>query len=154
MDAIGVEGNFKIKAAKVANVEATIKHHQRYILYNPAFIEQVNAETNNKWAAIFILAHEVAHHIEGHTLVDIRERPVVELQADQFAGYTLRRMGASLAQAQLAIHYIANAEPSKTHPGRETRLAAIQRGWERAQSQLASLATKSGNDGKTTGAPN
>src|SRR5678816_451518 len=35
MDAMGLESNFKIKVANVPNVEATIKHHERYILYNP-----------------------------------------------------------------------------------------------------------------------
>src|ERR1700686_5066245 len=66
MDALGMEGNFKIKVANVPNVEATIRHHERYILYNPEFVNKVNAVTGDKWASIFILAHEVGHHLEGH----------------------------------------------------------------------------------------
>src|ERR1700745_1297130 len=42
MDAMGLESNFRIKIANVPNVEAAIKHHERYILYNPEFITKVN----------------------------------------------------------------------------------------------------------------
>ncbi len=102
MNAVGLEGNFKIKVANVPNVEATVKHHERYILYNPEFVTQVNSVTKNKWASIFILAHEVGHHLEGHTIADIKSSPGIELQADQFAGFVLCKMGATLkAEAQM-----------------------------------------------------
>jgi hypothetical protein len=136
MDAIGIDANFKIKKANVPNVEATIKHHRRYILYNPEFINNVNAATMDKWACIFILAHEVGHHLEGHTLIDIKSRPAIELQADQFAGFALCKMGATLKQAQLAMYFIANIEGSKTHPARTDRLLAIKKGWEKANKQI------------------
>src|SRR6476646_10774778 len=45
MDALGLESKFKIKVANVPNVEATMKHHERYILYNPEFVKQVNEVT-------------------------------------------------------------------------------------------------------------
>jgi predicted metalloprotease len=35
---------------------------KRYILYNPEFVNKVNEVTKDKWASIFILAHEVGHH--------------------------------------------------------------------------------------------
>jgi hypothetical protein len=136
MDAVGLEGNFEIKAADVPNVEATIRHHRRYILYNPQFIKSVNATAKDKWACIFILAHEVGHHLEGHTLAEIKNRPAIELQADQFAGFTLCKMRATLEQAQLAMHFIANINGSKTHPARADRLLAIKKGWKKAEAQM------------------
>jgi hypothetical protein len=136
MDAIGIDANFKIKKANVPNVEATIRHHHRYILYNPDFIKNVNAATMDKWACIFILAHEVGHHLEGHTLIDVKSRPAIELQADLFAGFALCKMGASLKEAQLAMYFIANIEGSKTHPARADRLLAIKKGWEKANKQI------------------
>ena len=136
MDAIGIEGNFKIKVAHVPNVEAAIRHHERYILYNPEFVNNVNAVARDKWASIFILAHEVGHHLEGHTLADVKSRPDIELQADQFAGFALCKMGATLEQVQLAMHFIAEVEASKTHPGRADRLAAIEKGWDKAEAQM------------------
>ena len=137
MSAMGLESNFKIKEAHVPNVEAKIRHHDRYILYNPEFIKQVNEVTRNKWASIFILAHEVGHHLEGHTLLDISSRPSIELEADEFAGFVLNKMGASLKQSQLAMYYISNSEASKTHPARTDRLVAIEKGWDRADAQTA-----------------
>jgi hypothetical protein len=135
MDVIGLEPNFKIREANVPNVEADIRRHQRYILYNPEFIRQVNNATQDKWAAIFILAHEIGHHLNGHTTLGVNSRPEIELEADKFAGFALRRMGATLAQAQLAMHFIANNEASKTHPARMDRLAAIAKGWNKADAQ-------------------
>jgi hypothetical protein len=135
MDAMGLESNFKIKVANVPNVEATIKHHERYILYNPEFVNKVNEVTKDKWASIFILAHEVGHHLDGHTEAGLRSRPAIELEADQFAGFVLCKMGATLQQAQLAMYYISNMASSKTHPGRLDRLAAIENGWNKAQMQ-------------------
>ena len=138
MDVMGLESNFKIKVANVPNVEATMKHHERYILYNPEFVNKVNEATKDKWASIFILAHEVGHHLEGHTEAGLRSTPAIELDADQFAGFVLCKMGATLEQAQLAMYYISNVAPSKTHPGRFDRLAAIEKGWNKAQMQKGS----------------
>ena len=135
MDAMGLESKFKIKVANVPNVEATIKHHERYILYNPKFISQVNEATKNKWASIFILAHEVGHHVDGHTETGLRSCPAIELDADQFAGFVLCKMGATLQESQLAMYYISNMASSKTHPGRLDRLAAIEKGWNKAEMQ-------------------
>jgi hypothetical protein len=135
MNAMGLESDFKIKEAHVPNVEAKIRHHDRYILYNPEFIKQVNEVTRNKWASIFILAHEVGHHLEGHTLLDINSRPAIELEADEFAGFVLHKMGATLQQSQLAMYYIATSQGSKTHPARTERLGAIEKGWDKEDAQ-------------------
>jgi Zn-dependent peptidase ImmA (M78 family) len=142
MDVIGLEPNFKIKVASVPNVEADIRHHQRYILYNPEFIRQVNNATQDKWASIFILAHEIGHHLNGHTILGINSRPEIELEADQFAGFVLCKMGATLEQTQLAMHFIANREASKTHPARIDRLAAIAKGWNKAEAQIEGISFK------------
>ena len=142
MSVLGLKSDFKVKAANVPNVEADIRHHQRYILYNPEFIRQVNVATNDKWASIFILAHEIGHHLDGHTTLGVNSRPEIELEADQFAGFVLRKMGATLDEAQLAMHFIANREASKTHPGRMDRLEAIAKGWNRAEPQMQAVDNK------------
>jgi hypothetical protein len=141
MDAMGFDSRFKIKVADIPNVEATIKHHERYILYNPAFVKKVNEVTKDKWASIFILAHEVGHHLDGHTEAGLRSCPAIELEADQFAGFALCKMGATLQQSQLAMYYISNMASSKTHPGRPDRLAAIEKGWNKAQMQKESASS-------------
>ena len=139
MEVVGLEANFKIKKAKVPNVEAAIRHRQRYILYNEEFVGLVNKMAKDKWAAIFILAHEVGHHLNGHTVRGINSRPEIELEADQFAGFALCKMGATLEQAQLAMYILAGQFQSKTHPARVERLDAIELGWNKAEAQMKNL---------------
>jgi len=154
METVGLESNFKIKIANVPNVEANIRHHQRYILYNPEFVHQVNKATKDRWASIFILAHEIGHHLNGHTIIGTDSRPEIELEADQFAGFVLCKMGATLEQAQLAMHFIANIKASKTHPGRDDRLLAIEKGWDKAEIQIKGITFISKAASQTGAGPN
>jgi len=149
MDVLGLEPNFKIKIANVPNVEADIRHRQRYILYNPEFITQVNLAAKDKWPAIFILAHEIGHHLNGHTVSGTNSRPGIELEADEFGGFGLCKMGATFEQAQLAMHIISNLQASKTHPGREDRLAAIAKGWNKAEAQIKGITYRADRTSQT-----
>jgi hypothetical protein len=133
MKITGLHANFELKAAKVLNIEASISHKKRLILYNPAFIDWIGRATNDKWGVIALLAHEVGHHLNGHTLKKSGSAPAVELEADEFAGFVLRKMGATLRQAQEVMIYIAKTQASATHPGREQRMDAIEKGWKRAE---------------------
>lgn len=139
MQVVGLQPDFKIKEAKVSNIEAVISHHKRYIYYNPAFINWLNTATGGKWAAIALLAHEIGHHLNGHTLGKSSNRLQLETEADEFAGFILARLGASLEEAQLVMNYIAKSEKSKTHPARKDRIAAIASGWNRAHFQEATI---------------
>ena len=128
----GVQSNFELKEAKVLNLEATISHRKRYILYNPSYITQLNNISHTKWAAMVLIAHEVGHHLNGHTMSKSGSTPELELEADEFAGFVMYKLGATLSQSQEVMHYIANAETSSTHPGRNARLLAIAKGWNKA----------------------
>ena len=132
MSVVGLNANFELKEARVANIQASVWRRKRYILYNPAFINWITKETNDKWAAMALLAHEVGHHLNGHTIKKSGSRPGLELEADEFAGFVLRKLGASLQQAQEVMIYIASDEASKTHPARNSRMLAIQNGWSKA----------------------
>jgi hypothetical protein len=132
LDVIGLQPNFTMKIARVSNIEAVISHHKRYILYNPEFITGVNNATKDKWAFVLLLAHEIGHHLNGHTLKNVSNRLPLELEADEFAGFVLKKLGASLEEAQLVMNYIAGTEASATHPARVDRMLAIANGWKRA----------------------
>ena len=132
MNVTGLQPNFELKEADVLNIEASISHRKRYILYNPAFINWINDITKDKWAAMLLLAHEVGHHLNGHTIGKTGSTPELELEADQFAGFVLYKLGASLEQSQEVMKYIAGTEASKTHPARNSRMLAIQTGWNKA----------------------
>lgn len=130
---MGLVPRFEVKAADVANAAAVIRNKKRYILYNPDFMETVNGSTRSNWSEISILAHEIAHHLNNHTLENDGSRPDTELEADQFSGFILQKMGASLQQAKLAMQEIADDQPSATHPAKSTRMVAIALGWRNAR---------------------
>ena len=132
--ATGLQGKFELKEANVLNIEASVSHRKRYILYNPDFIGRINSLTRNKWAVMALLAHEIGHHLNGHTIRRGGSNHNVELEADEFAGFVLQKMGATLQQSQLVMHYIARPEGSKTHPSKNARLLAIEKGWFKSAS--------------------
>ena len=131
----GLEPNFVIRAANVPNAVASIQGKKRYVLYNQKFMMSVRDATNTDWGLTSILAHEIGHHLQGHTLVSGGSRPESELQADKYSGFVLQRMGATLDQAQAAMQ-LTNEKGSETHPGRNARLAAIVNGWRQAKDMV------------------
>jgi hypothetical protein len=136
MKVTGLHANFELKTSHVRNIEAIISHRKRYIVYNPDFIEKVNSATSEKWGTIALLAHEIGHHLNGHTLKKGGSKPAVELEADEFAGFVLYRLGATLQQSQEVMYHIAGRNASATHPGRLDRLDAIKKGWLKAKGDL------------------
>ena len=132
MRVTGLQQNFELKAADVMNIEASIQHKKRYILYNPEFISQLNQVSKNKWATTALLAHEVGHHLNGHTIRKGGSSKELELEADEFAGFILNKLGATLKQAQSVMLYVAKKEDSPTHPAQTKRMLAIAKGWNEA----------------------
>jgi hypothetical protein len=142
MNTVGLKPNFKVQAARIDNAAAVVYGGQRYILYNPSFIDNLVQRTGNKWAAVSVLAHEIGHHLDGHTVTSAGSQPQLELEADEFSGFVLRKMGASLADAQAAMRTIASDAATRTHPGRSDRLESIARGWNKVSgpSETTSIA--------------
>lgn len=128
----GLQSNFELKQANVRNIEASISHSKRFILYNPDYILHINNLTRNKWAVLVLLSHEVGHHLNGHTINKKGSTPHLELEADEFAGFVLYQLGASLNQAQEVMYHIASINTSDSHPARSARLLSIETGWNRA----------------------
>ena len=136
LETVGLKASFEVRKANVPNAAAVVYQGKRYILYNPSFIAAMNKAAGTRWAAIAVLAHEIGHHLSGHTLDGKGSVPAIELEADEFSGFALRKMGASLEESQIAMRIIANARATATHPGRNDRLMAIADGWKHADNQL------------------
>ena len=83
--------------SNINNAVAAVYKGQRYILYDRDFMNSLTAGSNQYWSNMFILAHEVGHHINGHSLdiilyasdiIDPKslvEKRKQELEADEFA---------------------------------------------------------------------
>lgn len=132
---LGLKPNFEIREANVPNAAAVILDSKHYILYNGEFMDQINTASGTYWAGISILAHEIGHHLNGHTLDSDGSRPNTELEADEFSGFVLNKMGASLKEAQAAMAVAASLKASHTHPAKRDRLHAIANGWVTANGQ-------------------
>lgn len=133
MKLTGLPANFEIRAASVDNACAVIKcddegNCNRYILYNQEFMEKVKDQTKTNFSELAILAHEIAHHLSGHTLENSGNSYDMELESDKFAGYILFKLGASIEETKKTYSTLSGAG-STTHPPRAARIAALKNGW-------------------------
>ncbi|MCO5731344.1 TPM domain-containing protein [Rhizobium sp. SSA_523] len=131
----GLPQNFTIMESDVPNAAAIIvlgedRIPRRVIAYSRAFMREVAQATGEDgWPGTSILAHEIGHHLSGHTLMPGGSQPPTELEADKFSGFVLFKMGASLPQARKAIATLIPLADGPTHPGQAKRLKALQAGW-------------------------
>ena len=157
MDYTGLPKNFVVSAGPVPNALAVIlldeqRVPRRVIAFNPDFISRVKAATGgDNWAPVSIMAHEIGHHLSGHTITEGHSRPEIELEADKFSGYVLYKMGAPLADSTKAIMAMGSPTEQPTHPARDRRAAAITQGWKEACRQSGSDRCASGSG--TSAAP-
>ena len=133
MKLTGLPPNFEIKSANVDNACAVVECDdkggcKRIIYYNQEFIEKMNDATNTDYTELAILAHEIGHHLSGHTIAEPKNRHEEELEADKFAGFILHQLGASIETAKNVFSY-SPEEGSQTHPPKAARIAAITNGW-------------------------
>jgi len=140
INVVGLKPRFELQPADIENAAAVVYNGKRYILYNERFLASINNAVHTDWGGVSILAHEIGHHLNGHTLNRGGSNPEEELEADEFSGFVLRKLGASLAEAQAAIDLLSDEETSRTHPGKRYRLAAISNGWQSADEQLLASA--------------
>lgn len=148
VEKIGLKPNFKIAAANVPNAVATTAGTHRVIYYNEVWIQKLKNDSKSDWSATFVLAHELAHHLNGHTLDKLGSRPPIELEADEFAGFILYKLGANLTETLAGIQLLPVAG-STTHPPRSAREQAAIVGWNKAKEQ--NTQTNTGEDVSETG---
>ena len=146
LSVIGASKRFVLQSCQnIPNAMAISWKGIRYIYYNQEFMKEINSSTNY-WSNMSILAHEVGHHINGHTtdalliMNDVVEPETLlqsrqmELEADEFAGFVLAKLGATLTEATEAIALISSDEDDtySTHPSKSKRIAAIKKGYNNA----------------------
>jgi tetratricopeptide (TPR) repeat protein len=142
LNAIGASKRFVLQpCSNINNAVATSYKGIRYILYDRDFMNSVNY--GNNWGNLFVLAHEVGHHINGHSLdlvlyaanavgqQTLAQSRQDELEADEFAGFILAKLGGPLSAANEVISsFSSNRDDTySTHPNTSKRLAAVKRGY-------------------------
>ena len=141
VNAFSLSKNFIVKSANCKNALATIEGKQRYILYNTTFLENFKKESNTRWAAYCVLAHEIGHHLNYHDfeVIDPKKRKIMELEADKFAGGVLFILGATLEDSKAGIDILQNKEGNDTHPPASARAEAIASGWKNSQTHYKKI---------------
>lgn len=163
LNVIGASKNFTlVPCDDISNALAVTFKGERFILFDEAFMRKLTQLTNN-WSSLFILAHEVGHHINGHTrdfllatvLGDqsLEDRRKEELEADEFASFIVSKLGASYSQIEETIDLIASNESDlySTHPNYDKRIAAVKKGFDRgySDSDISSSNTYNSNENST-----
>lgn len=126
-DAMGLEISgdctiFPMNAEIGLNALATVQEGDKLIIYDRRLSAEVGGD-----GAMMIIGHELGHHYCGH--LGKHGDPSLELEADRFAAAAMRKAGMTL-DAAMSVLPILSERPSKSHPGRDARVAAIKSGWE------------------------
>jgi hypothetical protein len=106
----------------------------RYIVFDWLFLQRFE-KTTNRWFVAGVVAHELGHHLNGHTLSGYGSRPDNELEADAFAGFIMQKMGAGKEEAKSIFSFLNEEQGPPTHPKKAQRYQAVERGWNDAANQ-------------------
>lgn len=128
---------------RVCNAASVVVNSIQMIYYNPTFVAHLSGNNEQlKWAVRAIIAHEIGHHILGHTLnptTTAVERRKQELRADYFSGFVIKQfIGSTLENAQEGLKSLdpqtyrpatAAEEANDTYPLLSSRLEAVAEGF-------------------------
>ena len=131
---VGLARNFVVvECPNTDNCFATVVEGKRFIIYDGKFMRKIEDLTDTDWAAVSVMAHEIGHHLQGHTIDGKGSRPSKELEADQFSGFVLHQLGATLDESLIAIRTFGNNVATGAHPAKQDRVEVIKKGWNEAE---------------------
>jgi hypothetical protein len=121
--------------------------NERWILYDPAWTESLKQKDGNSDLPVyFVLAHEAAHHVLGHTLLVQRDwdvdywGPQQELAADETAAVwvtrALRPSKEELLRAFDSLGLPEQADLKAGYPSRAARRERVIQGYEEETARI------------------
>jgi ABC-type uncharacterized transport system substrate-binding protein len=129
MDAVKLVANFIVREGDVSTAAASIKNKERFITYKRGLATDLTAETGSRWSPYCVFAHEIAHHILGHTIRETASRKTYELEADKWAGSVLAQLGVPLEESKAALRAVSTSTGDERHPGLQDRIRSLEQGW-------------------------
>ncbi len=121
-----------------------LNNNKRYILFDYHYFQNIY---HDDAASVFILAHEVGHHINGHTIPTnetIGEKRTKELEADYFAGSIMYKLGYSENRVFNILNKLPNTENQySTHPSGNVRLEYALKGFFSEKNRIYSIVEES-----------
>lgn len=155
----GLKKNFTLTPCDgIQNALALTVQGERYIFYDKDFLKSISPSRG--FSNLAILAHEIGHHLNNHALdfalyysgvikpetKSVRRKQ--ELEADEFAGFVMAKLGATLAEAQEPFYSISREgdDTYSTHPSRYKRLRAVEKGYKNAGGKNVKLGSANSNN--------
>jgi hypothetical protein len=138
-DRIGLARNFQLESCPdVEYCNAFEVDGVRVVRYNPSFVKDMRRKTGSTWSAVFLLAHEAGHHYLGQNINfhnDTTKNYAIsrkyELQANEFAGFVLARLGATLGETACITRALCEGDETTHYPTKAQHLSSIKTGWEK-----------------------
>ena len=132
LNSVGLDRNFTLLASDCEKVLATTERGERYILYNPKFINRLFTK-ETKWEVYAALAHAIGHHLNSHIFTAnlSKQKIDMELKADEFVGAALYDLGVAQTGTSAILENLFASEDSTTHPSILLRTKAVDEGWQR-----------------------
>lgn len=128
-DLVGMRQVFELREADFEKgwiAMAAQRGNTRYVIYDAKWFP-IN-DVGIGWYMITIFAHEIGHHLYGHTSGISESNHQDELDADRFGGWVVARLGGTEAEA-LSFTPRLSTSGSSTHPARQDRINAYREGW-------------------------
>ena len=127
------DANFEIKTCrKINNAAAIIWNGKRVILYDDHYLQSLKGDADY-WFFLFVFAHEIGHHLNGHTLEEKRsnyESRIDELECDRFAGAIIKHLGGDKKNIKSALNRIPHpTSNNSSHPTFKDRLSSAIEGF-------------------------
>lgn len=151
--AAGIKSNFiMVPCNSIKTCLAFEKDGDPYIIYDNIFLNNIktsisygftekkinsSSNENKDWEALTILAHEIGHHANHHFSKTVRNTTSIkdiELEADEYAGQIIFRLGGSLKEGEKVYNSdLISIKPTLEHPGRADRIRAFEDGYKKAK---------------------
>ncbi len=130
------QSNFTMKTCNsIQNAVAVIIDGERELLIDENYLSKLNNSTNSSFY-LFILAHEIGHHLNGHTLKssDNSTSRKQELEADYFVGFVLKKLNSKIQDITNALNKIPHPNQNTgTHPILKDRIFSAKNGFNDAE---------------------
>lgn len=130
------KANFSMKTCNsIQNAVAIIIDGERKLLIDEHYLSKLSNYSNSSFF-LFILAHEIGHHLNGHTLKskDNLTSRKQELEADYFAGFVLKKLNYEIQDIENTLINIPHpSQNTGTHPIFKDRVLYAKNGFKDAK---------------------
>lgn len=116
-----------------AQLNNMFSHYDRYIVYNPNFMRNMEFWSSNEFVPLAIFAHELGHHFYAHTdnsQAIVKHPWTKEVEADYYSGFILAKLGAAPSDLELSQRLMFATWGNVSHPDSYNRISNIAKGWK------------------------